>query len=254
MISWPLVKYVLTAALRDKLVLSLFILMTVGASMAIFLGSAAVVEANEFSVIFAAAGLRLAGVIGLVLFIVFYLRRAFDTKDVEFLLSRPVSKVSYLLSHSVGFMTLACLAAVFVFVTVCLIAPQAIGTGHVLWGLSLVAEYIILANAALFFAMVLPSAATGALAIFALYFLGRMIGQILGIIHAGADVAGFNILSTIMEWISLIVPRLDLLAQSSWLVYGSDQTVGYGFVLLQGGLYAFLAVMAAMVDLSRRQF
>lgn len=252
MISWPLVRYVLTAALRDRLVLSLLVVMAVGASMAVFLGSAAIVESISFSVVFGAAGLRLAGAAGLVLFIVFYLRRAFDTKDVEFLLSRPVSRVCFLLSHSAAFMLLAALVTLFVFGTVCALSPRSFGDGHLLWGASLLAEYIIVVNAAMFFAMVLPSASTAALAIFALYFLSRIIGQILGIIEAGIS-ANVALLNMAMHTISLIIPRLDLLAQSSWLIYGGEH-IGYGFILLQGVLYSALALSAASVDLLRRQF
>ncbi len=255
MISWPLVKYVLTAARRDRLVLSLFLLMAVGASMAVFLGSAAVTESDQFAVVFAASGLRLAGVAGLVLFIVFYLRRAFDTKDVDFLLSRPISRVSFILSHSIAFMLLAVLVTAGVVGAVCAIAPQVIGEGYVLWTASLLAEYIIIVNVALFFAMVLPNAAAGTLIIFALYFLARIIGQILGIIDAGADMAGFQFLAGIMQVISLIVPRLDLMAQTSWLIYGTGNVdIGFSFILVQGVTYSLLVVLAALVDLVRRQF
>ena len=71
LISFPLVGYVLKAAIRDRLFLSLIVLVLVGVSLSIFLGGAAIVESNRFSLVFAASGLRLAGVMGLVLFIVF---------------------------------------------------------------------------------------------------------------------------------------------------------------------------------------
>ncbi len=253
MLSWPLVKYVLTAAVRDRLILSFFLLMVVGASMAIFLGSAAVTESDQFAIVFAASGLRFAGVVGLVLFVVFYLRRAFDSKDVEILLTRPVSRISFLLSHSAAFAILAAIVAGFVFLTVTAIAPQSVGAGHILWAFSLLVEYIIVVNVALFFAMVLPNAATGSLAVFAFYMLARIIGQILGIISAGVSMSGSGILGNVMHIISLIIPRLDLLTQTTWLVYGPDQ-IGYGFILLQGVAYSALVIMAALVDLVKRQF
>jgi hypothetical protein len=73
LISLPLISYVLRAAVRDKLVLSLLILMVVGTSVAIFIGSSAVIEADQFAMVFAAGGLRLAGVLGLTLFAVFFI-------------------------------------------------------------------------------------------------------------------------------------------------------------------------------------
>jgi len=103
MFSWPLVTYVLMAALRDRLIVSLIVLVAVGTSLSVFIGSSAILEKDQFALVFAAAGLRFAGVAGLVLFTVFYVRRAFDTKDIEFLLARPVSRFSFLFSHAVAF-------------------------------------------------------------------------------------------------------------------------------------------------------
>ncbi|HBR68524.1 MAG TPA: hypothetical protein DEA55_04015, partial [Rhodospirillaceae bacterium] len=68
---------VLTAAVRDKLVISLLVLLALGASMAVFMGSSAVIEQDRFAVVFASGGLRLASVLGLVLFVVFFVRRSF---------------------------------------------------------------------------------------------------------------------------------------------------------------------------------
>lgn len=253
MFSWTVVRYVLTAAVRDRLILSFLLIAIVGASMSVFLGSAAITESDQFAVVFAGGVLRLFGMVGLVLFVVFYIRRAFDSKDVEILLSRPVSRVSFLLSHSAAFSILAFIVAVVVFLTVCAIAPNSLGAGHGLWAFSLLVEYIIIVNVALFFAMVLPNAAIGSMVVFALYLLSRIIGQVLGIIDAGIAVSGFDVLANAMHIISLIVPRLDLMAQTSWLIYGPDQ-IGYGFILFQGIAYTALVILAALVDLVKRQF
>lgn len=254
LVSGPLVRYVLVAAIRDRLVLTLLLLMAVGASLAIFLGSSAVTEASRFALVFAAGGLRFAGALGLVLFIVFYLRRAFDSRDVDYLLSRPIGRVSFVLSHAAAFTTLATAAALLVSLTVCLLSPHTVGPGFAMWAFSLCMEYVIMANAALFFAMVLPGAASGALAVLALYVLARMMGQILGIVHTGVAGAEHEVLGTVMQVVALIVPRLDLFAQTGWLVYGPDAFPGYGLLLLQGLLWSGLAVAATSVDLVRRQF
>ena len=44
LISFPLVKYVLMGALRDKLVISLLVLLAIGSSLAVFMGSSAAEE------------------------------------------------------------------------------------------------------------------------------------------------------------------------------------------------------------------
>jgi len=253
MFSCSVVKYVLTAALRDRLIMALALLLVVGASLSIFLGSAAISEPDQFAVVFAAGGLRLAGAMGLILFIVFYLRRSFESRDVDFLLSRPISRTSFLISHSVAFAILAMIVAFCVFVTVCAISPHNIESGHWLWAFSILAEYIMIANVSLFFAMVLPNAAAGTLAVFGLYLLARMMGQILGIIESGIPGASLHILGTIMHGISLIIPRFDLMGQTSWLVYGEGD-ITYTFILIQGIAFSALALLAALTDLTRKQF
>lgn len=253
-LSWSLVKYVIKAAVRDRLILSLLLLVILGVSIAIFLGSSAVAEKGQFAVVFAAGGLRVAGVIGLVLFVSVYVRRAFDARDVEYLLSRPISRVVFILSHALALSILAAGMAVCVAAGLLVLNWGGhINEGMLLWGASIIAEFVIMANAAFFFAMVLPSAASSSLAVLALYVLARLMGQILGIINAGLGFVGFGFLSAIMQVISLIVPRLDLMGQTSWLIYGSGH-IGYDFIVIQLVAYTALLVTASLVDLVRRQF
>lgn len=254
-VSPPLVRYVLMAAFRDRLVLSLILVTMIGASLSVFLGSSALIEHEQFGMVFAAGGLRFAGVAGLVLFVVFHMRRSFDSKDVEFLLSRPISRSAFIFSHGVAFSILALAVAVAISLAVFAVNPGGMGAGHVLWAFSIVIELIIMANAALFFSMVVTSAAGGALAVFGLYILARLMGQLIGI--AGVALGGFAvpILQPIMNVVAMVVPRLDLMGQTSWLVYpDSIGDVGFGFILMQGALYTALLICAALVDLRRRQF
>lgn len=254
LLSFPLISYVLMAAVRDKLVLSLLIFMAVGTSVAIFIGSSAVIEADQFAMVFAAGGLRLAGVLGLTLFAVFYVRRAFETKEIDYLLSRPLSRPCFIISHALAFSVLAIGVALFAELALLVVSGgHIIIPGHGLWLLSFAVELIIMINVALFFSMVLTSAAASSLAVFGLYVLARMMGQILGIIDAGFGVDKFENMSRIMEVISLIVPRLDMMAQTTWLVYGPGSD-GCGIILAQGVAYTLLLIVASTIDLRRRQF
>jgi hypothetical protein len=253
--SWPLVKYVLTAAVRDKLVISLIIMLLVGASLSVFLGSGAITEQDRFALVFAGAGLRLIGVFGLVLFVVFMMRRSFESKDVEFLLSRPVGRVEFLLSYAGAFSLLAVGVGAAQGASLYIIGPHLFDQSDLLWVASIMAENIIMVNVALFFAMILSSAATAAMATFGFYVLSRMMGQILGIIDAPQRThINLDFLEYIMQAISAVMPRLDLLGQTSWLLYGPGDDVGMSFVLLQGAVFTLLVLAAALIDLVRRQF
>lgn len=254
-ISIPLVKYVLAAAIRDKLVLSLAILIVLGTSLSIFLGSGAATEAVQFSIVFTAGTLRIISVLGLALFIVFHVRRSFDTKDVEYLLTRPLNRSSFVLSHAISFSILSAFFGILITGVVMALGSKFLHEGFYLWGYSLILELIIVANISLFFAMVIPNASASALSVFGLYVLARLIGQLLGIsdstiVHGEV----YNTLGYVMDAVSLVVPRIDLMTQTSWLIYGADASVGYLFLTLQCLLYSTLLLFAALFDLIRREF
>lgn len=249
-----LVKYVLTAALRDRLILSLIILLLLGSSLSVFLGSGAVTEQDYFSTVFAAGGLRFLGVCGLVLFVVFFMRRSFESRNVEYLLSRPIGRVQFLLSYAVAFSLLAILLGGAQAICLYAIGPHLFGSGHLLWVCSIMIENLIMVNTALFFSMFLSSAATGAMATLAFYVLARMMGQVLGIIDQGPEFYDLHILELAVQMVSAVTPRLDLMGQTSWLIYGPEQGISYLFIFAQGIVFSFLILIASMLDLMRRQF
>lgn len=251
---WLLVKYVLTAALRDRLLLGFILLMMLGVSLSVFMGSSALTEKDQFSLVFAAGGLRIAGLITLTLFIVFYMRRSFETRDVEYMLSRPISRFQFLMAHSFAFGFLASLAALLITTLLFFMPSTTQSGGVIIWGLSLWVEYIIMVNVALFFAFSLSSAVVATMMTFALYMLARLMGSILGIIAATGESAAQIILEKIMLVISIFVPRLDLMGQTSWLLYGFEDGIGWSFILLQGSIFCGLIFSATLIDLNRRQF
>lgn len=273
MISRPLVTFVLTAALRDKLLMTLLLMIAAGAGVAVFLGAATITEKASFALVFGASGLRFLGVIGIVLFCCFYMRRCFETKEVEFLLSRPISRLTFLWSHAAAFILLAALVAALVSLAVFFLGrPQP--DGFALWSLSIAIECGVMAVVSLFFSMVLSSAAASALAALGLYVLARLAGMLLGIAQQPPDNMVFAVLNNVMEVISVLVPRLDLMGQTSWLVYGvaGSGGIGYtgnagvyahrlmeylgigGFLTAQGVLSIALFLAAAAFDFLRREF
>ena len=274
MISKPLVQYILTAAVRDKLLLTLFLMIVTGAAVAIFLGSASVTEKESFALVFGSAGLRFLSVIGLVLFCCFYIRRSFDTKEVEFLLARPISRLTFLFSHAAAFIILSLVIGLATFVAVALIGKPNI-EGLVLWGASIIFELMMMSTAALFFSMVVSSAAGSALATLGLYVLARLIGMLIGIAQQAPENIFYAILNNIMNLVSVFIPRLDITGQTSWLVYGYTGSGGNlelardagvfaqkivevlgapGFILTQGLFFTAILLAAAAFDFVRREF
>jgi hypothetical protein len=249
----PLLGWLLGVALGERLLLTLLAALGASAALAVFLGSTALVEQREFAAVLAANAARLAVVLTLVLFTCVHLGRDFETGAVDLLLSRPVSRGEFVLAHVLLLILAAALMAALAGLVVGAIArPAPAAAGW--WTLGLFVEGALMAVAALFFALALPSAATSALACLGLYALGRMIG-LLGGIAAAHDHAGplMWTLDRLVGLLALLVPRLDLLSRSAWLVHGVGDPAELGPALLQGGLYVILLGAAASVDFGRRQ-
>lgn len=251
---WLLTKYILTAALRDKLFLGFIAFLAVGVSLSIFFGSAAITEKEQFSIVFAAGGLRVLGGLTLILFTVFYVRKSFETRDVEYLLTRPISRIQFLAAHSIAFSALATIATLLISLVILLISQGISLQGYLLWCFSLWFELLIIAQVALFFSFVLSSAVMATLMGCAFYVLSRLIGGILGVIDAGPTTGAGLVMEKIMLVISVIIPRFDLMTQSSWLLYADYTSFNWSFVLLQGVIFYGFVFSAAYVDFNKRQF
>ena len=249
-----LVSYIIATALRDRLFLAFLVLTALAAGVGMFIGGAAIVEKRELSIVYVATATRLIMVVGLVLFVCFYLRRAFESREVELMLSRPLSRTAFVLAHVISFILLALVAAVIAMIVVGAVArPEA--EALLRWSLSLWLECCIMVLTALFFSLALPSAVANVLACFGFYVLSRMIGLLTGIAQSTtADSPVLHFVGQVMEAISIVIPRLDLFGQTSWLIYGVGGEIGLSVIALQALVYAPLIVAAAIFDMQRWQF
>ena len=254
MMSAALIQYVLKAAIRDKLIIAMLVLIVLTTSMSIFMASSAITEQDQFLAVYASGSLRILAVLGLVVFTAFFVRRSFDAKDVEFLLSRPISRIQFVLSYACAFSILAIILSIACGLALFLMSPDLFSHAFVIWCVSLMVETVIMVNVTFAFAMILSSAATIVLAVLAFYVLARMMGQILGIMEAeliGPIMEGVEIM---MNMVSSVTPRLDLMGQTSWLVYGLGPDVNLPFIMIQGAIFLALILLVALLDLIMRQF
>jgi ABC-type transport system involved in multi-copper enzyme maturation permease subunit len=258
--SVVLVKYILLAAFRDKLIWGVLAISIFGACLSMLSGSAAVMEQGQFVLTYMAGGLRIISLLGLTLFTVFFVRRSFDSRDIEFLLTRPLSRTAFVFSHTAAFSILAMGAGIFVSIIVGGVASH-YGTisSVMLWCFGVTFEFMITVNIAFFFAMVLSSPVSAGLATFGFYILSRLMGELLGILHHPH--APDNILEVaaqklggVVSAISVVIPRFDLLAQTSWLIYGGGAMHDWIFAVVQGAAFLSLISIATLIDLRRRQF
>jgi ABC-type transport system involved in multi-copper enzyme maturation permease subunit len=258
--SLVIIKYILMAATRDKVMWGILLMSIIGICLSIFSGSAAIIEQGQFILAYMAGGLRIIALLGLALFTIFFVRRSFDSRDIEFLLTRPISRLSFILSHFCALSIMALFAGVFISLVISALALH-YGTESsiLLWCVGVTFEFMIVVNIAFFFAMVLSSPVTAGMAVFGFYILARLMGQLLAIMHKTPNPETihdhiFNLLGNLVGVISIITPRLDLLTQTSWLIYGGGVLSDWIFVLVQGLVFLSLVAVAAWIDLRRRQF
>lgn len=258
--SLVLIRYVLMAAIRDKLLWGIAATSILGVCLSIFSGSAAIVEQNQFILTYMAGGLRIIALLGLTLFTVFYVRRSFDSRDVEFLLTRPISKGAFVFSHMTALSILTIFAGIFISVIMAFIAYHYdVHSSFYLWCFGITFELMIVVNVAFFFSMVLSSPVTAGMATFGFYTLARLMGQLLSILHHTPQPTNLqdqmmNGLGYLFSAISVVFPRLDLLAQTSWLIYGGGSFSSWIFIIAQGVAFLSLVSVATWLDLRRRQF
>lgn len=255
-----LVKYILMAAIRDKLLWGIAAMSILTVCLSIFSGSAAILEQNQFILSYMAGGLRVIALLGLTLFTIFFVRRSFDARDVEFLLTRPISKASFVFSHVAAFSLLTLASGVFISAIVSVLALHYdVHSSFLLWCFGVTFELMIAVNVAFFFSMVLSSPVSAGMATFGFYILARLMGQLLAILHKTPHPETLHdYIMTGLSYgaglISVIIPRLDLLAQTSWLIYGGSHFSDWIFVVVQGFVFLSLVSVATWVDLRRRQF
>lgn len=248
-----LLRYILMAAGRDKFFISLVGVIVIVIALSVFFGSSAITEQTQFASTFAAFGFRLFGVVALVFFVVGYVRRCFDNRDIDYLLSRPIGRIEFILTHAAAFSVLAVISAFLLGGTLVLLQIGHLHSGTWLWWASLAAEFVIMVNVAMFFAFVMTSWTACMLVVFSFYLLARLIGDILGILKHNLD-GVFSLLGKVMELISIFIPRLDLMGQTKWLLYGVQPELSLPFVLGQGAIFTALVIGATCLDMHKRQF
>ncbi|MBF0560457.1 MAG: hypothetical protein HQL37_00300 [Alphaproteobacteria bacterium] len=248
------IHYLLLIAMRDRFLVTLAGFLLLAGLVSRFIGDSAIVETNAAALAFAGAAVRLILVVGVVLFVAVHIGRMYDNREMEVLLSRPLSRPQVILGLFLGFFAVALLLAGLAVAAV-LIAGQPVPAGLLLWGASLVGETAIMTGVSVYFTLVLRGTITAALISLAFYVLARLIGLMLGmaagklaLVHG---IAG-HFEDGMVTAVSVAVPRLDLFAQTHWLVYGPSGRAVEWTILAQTAIYPPLVLAAAAYDFRRR--
>lgn len=251
-----ILKYILLTAARDWLFIGLFIAVTACCAISFFLGSTALSEQNMMQLAFISGSTRLILVIGMILFICFHIRRSFENREIEFIISRPISRSTFLFAYFFSFVVLSFLLLFPIVILVySLFNPTLLGLLG--WSLSVFCELILLSTFAILASLILKSAVSAVLGCFGFYMISRIMGYAVStiIIPAQLNNVNFNVsLEIILKALSSLLPRLDQFAQSKWLIYGEMTMSDVGFVVIQSVIYISLILFMSIYDFGRKQF
>lgn len=250
-------RYLLITAVRDRLVLATLAALAVIWLMASFTGGTSLVEDREARIVFAGFAGRLVVVVGIVLFTALHVRRLTESRELDLILSKPVSRAAFVCTYQLSLALLGGGLAIAAGTAVALAGwwPPA-PAGLAVWTGTLALEAAVMAGFALFVTLGGKPPLAGVLAALGFYALARMLGVLLAITRSELRGGGeFNSwMNGIVEALGMLLPRLDLFAASRWLVYGVEAPETAVLVAVQGALYAALLAAAAVFDVTRRQF
>jgi hypothetical protein len=249
----PTIRFVLITALRDRLFASLFGLLALTLAAGVYLGGAAIEESREMAVVYAAGSARAFVMLGLIVFTAFHVERLFDTREIEAILARAISRSGFVVWYWSGLSVVGALLIAPLTVTILVLAVSKAGVLY--WAASLLCEGAIVIAFTIFCALTLERAIPTIFAAVGFYLLSRLVGFFLGIAIHGAQNGIEGLDNAIFKIISISIPRLDLVGQTRWLVYGVEPTTSFlGLIALQTLVYVPLLLLACMVDLHRKSF
>lgn len=250
------IRYVLLTAIRDRLFAGLLVGIIFATYISSAMGSTAMLEPQQMTIAFAAAASRVIVMVGIIVFIAFHIRGAFESREIDLLLSRPISRTRLVLSYWLGFAVVAsllCLPAMLVLAYLGILDAK----GYALWCLSLLVESWLVVSVTLFAAVTLKSGVVTVLTGLGFYTLARMIGFFAATAKTGMlfESQTVNMVARwVMKAISALMPRLDFFGKGSWLVYGYETLDALWLCLAQGAVFIPLLVAATVIDFRRKQF
>jgi ABC-type transport system involved in multi-copper enzyme maturation permease subunit len=247
-------RYTLIEALRNRLLWLVGMVVVAGLCITAFLGQVAITESTQIQAAFLAALLRICAVFIVTSFIVTSMVREANDKGMELLLALPLPRSSYFFGKLAGFALLAASVALLVSLP---LVPFASWQSVAAWSASLVCELAIMTALSLFCVISLNHV-TGALgAVAGFYVLSRSVSAIQIIAASPLDANG-SALQRVTNWaidlIALLLPRMDSMTSTEWLLYAPPAAGVLGQILLQSMIYVALLCGAALFDLYRKNY
>ena len=251
-----IIRYTLITSTRDLLYSGMFALILIAVGVSAFLGSTALAEQQQMMITYAAGSIRVIINVGLVMFVCFHVARMLENKEISFILSKPVSRSSFVISYWSALVCIAFIVVIFSGLILTSFSGLRI-PGLFMWTSSLLCEAVILMAFALSLTLITESSIVSALSTFLFYTLARMIGFFIVVEEANLlyspGLMG-RIAFKFMNAISMILPRLDMFGKSAWLIYEITDKREMFWYPAQSLAYIPLLLFVSVYDINKKQF
>lgn len=249
--SFALARLILLEAIRSRMILLVAFILVAATLLVWFLGQITITETSQIQIVSAAGFLRVAAVFIVAILIIFSQARETADKATDLLLSLPIPRINYYLGKVLGYLSIAWICAACASLFLYLLGSSE----HLwLWFFSLGCELSIVVTVSLFFSLTIFHPGFALTCITAFYLLARSINVFQMIGNSALEQTYQNeIMSGLLNFISFVLPRLDLFTQSAWLV-SSSQVYSLFNLALQTIIYVVFISSLSLFDLYRKSF
>ncbi|HEX4798886.1 MAG TPA: ABC transporter permease [Burkholderiales bacterium] len=248
-----LAKAVLLEAVRNRLLWLAAVVIVASFGFAQFLNQVAITESREIQAALLAALLRVATAFIVVTFVITSMVRESSDKVTELMLSLPAPRATYFFGKFAGYAAVALILALLCALPLVLFAHPG---GLAIWTASLLCELLIVTAISLFCVLSLTQVVPAFAAVAGFYLLSRSMAAMQ--IIAGAafqdPTLTDRVVNAIVELIALLLPSLDRMTQTTWLLESAPRASTLGAIAGQTAIYLVLIGAAALFDLYRKNF
>ena len=257
MIIKTLSKFIFLTGIRDKLFIGLLTIILAIFAVSNLIGFTALTEEAQMQLTYFAFLSRIVIICGMILFICFYINKEFENREIEFILSKNISRNQFIISYLCTFnlMSLILLCPVAIIIS---IFNQYNFIGLIVWLISVLLENTIISTFAIVSSLILKSAIISIFSTLSFYVISRMMGFFVytltmkNITYIFASWQNFT--EGILKILSSVFPRLDLFGKTEWLIYGITDIKDIYILCIQSFIYIILMLLIAFYDFNKKEF
>lgn len=247
-----ILQYIVTSIKRDGILTATLLFAAIAILFSFALGYTLVLEAKEAQIVYSAGYLRLVMVFASIIFPIIFVRKFIEGKEAEFFIASKVKRSHIIYSIFLAYTGVIVLSSIISFLAVYILYYSQINTyGMLTYILAIMLESMVCIAFSLFVSISIEKLSFCMISSIVFYIISRTLGMLVAGLTASFNSAS-EVFNGLLSAISFLIPRLDLVANSSWLLYGTE---GANFIaLLQTAIYTLFLIFASIYDFNKKQF